>query len=107
MFEIAKYSVNKFFGHFWQCFNIEAVSEADAWNRAERDGSLQYQSVYREPIDLESKGYVVNLDEKIKEDPPISTEQYYEWMREAIDKGMIVRPDEYEKALGLPFHNVW
>ena len=49
----------------------------------------------------------MNLDEKAKEDPPITTEQYYEWMREAIDKGMIVRPDEYEKALGLPFHNVW
>lgn len=107
MVEIARYSVNKYFGHFWQCWNVEAESEEDAWVRAERDGKLQYQSVYREPKDLESKGYVVNLDEKAKEDPPISTEQYYEWMREAIDKGMIVRPDEHEKALGLPFHNVW
>ena len=107
MVEIARYSVNKYFGHFWQCWNIEAESEEDAWTRAERDGKLLYQSVYREPKDLESKGYVVNLDEKAKEDPPIPTEQYYEWMREAIDKGMIVRPDEYEKALGLPFHNVW
>ena len=107
MFEIARYSVTKYFGHFRQCWNVEANSDEDAWNRAERDGSLQYQSVYREPTDLESKGYIVNLDEKRKEDPPISTEQYYEWMREAIDKGMIVRPDEYEKALGLPFNNVW
>lgn len=107
MFEIARYSVTKYFGHFRQCWDVEAKSDEDAWNRAERDGSLQYQSVYREPTDLESKGYVVNLDEKRKEDHPISTEQYYEWMREAIDKGMIVRPDEYEKALGLPFHNVW
>lgn len=107
MVEIARYSVNKYFGHFWQCWNVEAESEEDAWIRAERDGKLQYQSVYRELKDLESKGYVVNLDEKAKEDTPISTEQYYEWMREAIDKGMIVRPDEYKKALGLPFHNVW
>ena len=107
MVKIARYSVTKYFGHFRQCWDVEAKSDEDAWNRAERDGSLQYQSVYREPTDLESKGYVVNLDEKIKEDPPISTEQYYEWMREAIDKGMIVRPYEYEKALGLPFHNVW
>lgn len=68
---------------------------------------MRYQSVYREPKDTESKGYVVNLDEKVKEEPPISEDQYYEWMREAIKKGMIVRPDEYEKALGLPFHNVW
>jgi len=49
----------------------------------------------------------VNLDEKRKENPPISTEQYYKWMREAIEKGMICRPNEYKKALGLPFHNVW
>jgi len=49
----------------------------------------------------------VNLDEKRKEDSPISTEQYYKWMREAIEKGMICRPNEYKKALGLPFHNVW
>ena len=104
---MAIYSVTKYFGHFRQCWDVEAKSDEDAWNRAERDGSLQYQSVYREPTDLKSKGYVVNLDEKRKEDPPISTEQYYEWMREAIDKGMIVRHDEYEKALGLPFHNVW
>ena len=104
---IARYSVNKYFGHFWQCFNIEAESEEDAWLRAERDGKLQYQSVYRKPKDTESKGYVVNLDEKVKEDPPISEEQYYEWMREAINKGMCVTPSEYEKALGLPFHNVW
>ena len=107
MVSIARYSVNKYFGHFWQCFDIEAESEEDAWNRAERDGKLQYQSVYREPKDIKSKGYVVNLDEKAKEDIPISEEQYYEWMREAIEKGMIVTPREYEKVLGLPFHNVW
>lgn len=78
MFEIARYSVTKYFGHFRQCWDVEANSDEDAWNRAERDGSLQYQSVYREPTDLESKGYVVNLDEKRKEDPLIPTEQYYE-----------------------------
>ena len=58
---IARYSVNKYFGHFWQCFNIEAESEEDAWLRAERDGKLQYQSVYREPKDTESSvsNYIV------------------------------------------------
>ena len=95
---MARYSVNKYFGHFWQCWNLEADSEEDAWDRAERDGRLQYQSVYREPKDIESKGYVVNLDEKAKTDPPIPMDQYYEWMREAIGKGMVVRPDEYKKA---------
>lgn len=99
--------IYKDFGHFWQCFNIEAESEEDAWLRSERDGKLQYQSVYRKPKDIESKGYVVNLDKKVKEDPSISEEQYYEWMREAINKGMCVTPREYEKALGLPFHDVW
>lgn len=103
---MARYSVTKYFGHFRQCWSVNADSEEDAWARAEKDGSLQYQSVYREPIDLESKGYVVNLDEKVKKEPTISTEQYYEWMTEAIEKGMVVRPDEYEKALGLPFNNV-
>lgn len=63
--------------------------------------------MYREPIDVQSKGYVVDLDKKKEVDPPIPTEQYYEWMREAINKGMIVSPEEYEKALGLPFHDVW
>lgn len=107
MIWIARYSVTKYFGHFRQCWNVEADSDEDAWDKAERDGSLQYQSVYKEATDLESNGYIVNLDEKTKEDPPISTEQYYEWMREAIEKGMIVSPDEYEKALGLPFQDVW
>lgn len=104
---MARYSVIKYYGHFRQCWDIEADTDKDAWVRAERDGRLQYQSVYKEPIDLKSNGYVVNLDEETKENQPISTEQYYEWMREAIGKGMIVSPDEYEKAFGLPFHDVW
>lgn len=107
MIIIARYSVIKYFGHFRQHWEIEAESEKDAWNRAEKDGHRTFQGVYREPIDIESKGYIVNLDEKRKEDSPISTEQYNRWMREAIEKGMICRPDEYEQALGLPFHDVW
>ena len=43
-----------------QCWDVEADSEEDAWNFAERNGRLQYQSVYREPTDEDSKGYVVN-----------------------------------------------
>ena len=101
------YSVTKNYGHFTQIYHIEAESEDDAWLRAEKDGKLQYQLVYREPKDTESKGYVVNLDEKAKEEQPISEKQYYEWMKEAINKGMCVTPIEYEKALGLPFHDVW
>ena len=104
---MARYSVIKYFGHFRQHWELEAESEEDAWTRAEKDGRITLQQVYGEPIDLESKGYVVNLDEKLEEKPPISTEQYYKWMREAIEKGMICRPDEYEKAFGLPFHDVW
>lgn len=102
-----RYAVNKYFGHFWQRWVVMALSEDDAWNRAERDGTLQYQSVYRELKDVESGGYVVNLDEKKESAQPISEEQYYEWLKDAIEKGMVVRPDEYESALGLPFHNIW
>lgn len=104
---MARYSVTKYFGHFRQCWELEAESEEDAWTRAEKDGYRIFQQVYGEPVDLESKGYVVNLDEKREANHPISTEQYYEWMREAIEKGMICRPGEYERALGLPFHDVW
>ncbi|MGI6069087.1 MAG: hypothetical protein ACOYBE_01535 [Blautia sp.] len=82
-------------------------SKEDAWKNAEVRGRLQYQSVYHESRDKESKGYVVNLDERRQEEPPVSEEEYYGWMKEAIEKGMIVRPEEYEKAFGLPFHDVW
>ncbi len=104
---IHNYSVNKYYGHFWQCYRIKADSKEDAWDRAEKDGFLEYQQVYREEKDLDSPGYVVDLDEKVKEESPISEEQYYEWMREAIEKGMCVTQKEYEKSLGLPFTDVW
>lgn len=98
---MARYSVNKYFGHFWQCWNIVAENDRDAWDRAEKDGKLQYQSVYWEPRDLESKGYVVNLDKEAKENPRISREQYSEWLKEAIGKGMVANPYEYEDILNI------
>ena len=42
-----------------------------------------------------------------KDNPPIDTETYNQWMREAEQIGMILRPEEYEKIYGLPFKNVW
>lgn len=107
MITTKKYAVHKYYGNFWQCWNIEASSEEDAWNRAEKDGTLNFQNVYSEPQDLESKGYVVDLEEVQKENPPIPKEQYWKWMKEAIEKGMKVNPWEYEKVYGLPFHDVW
>lgn len=95
------YSVNKYFGHFWQCWDVYAENDQDAWDRAEKDGRLKYQSAYWEPRDLESKGYVVNHDKKEIENPRISLEQYSEWLKEAIGKGMVVGPYEYEKALNM------
>lgn len=91
------YMVSKHFGHFLQCWSVKAESKEDAWNNAERKGRLQYQSVYRELKDTESKGYVVDLDKK--EENPISKKQYYQWLKEAIEKGMIVKPEEYKKVL--------
>ena len=85
-----KYSVNKYFGHFWQNYTIEAESKEDAWNRAEKDGNLFFQNVYREPMDLESKGYVVDLEENKKKSLPITDEEYWTWMKEAVEKGMKV-----------------
>lgn len=104
---MARYSVIKYFGHFSQTWRVDAFSEEEAWHMAERNGKLQYQSFYREPIDIDSKGYVIDLDKKEKEEPPVTEREYYDWLREAISKGMIVTPEEYEKALGLPFHDVW
>ena len=106
MVKIQKYCVHKYFGHFWQCWDIEAESKEDAWKRAEKNGKLDYQAVYRELKDTESKGYVVILEEKSKVEKPITEAQYNNWLREAISLGMIVQPEEYEKVYGLPFHDV-
>lgn len=83
-----EYSVNKYYGHFWQNYTIMAESKEDAWERAEIDGKLFFQNVYRELKDLESKGFVVDVEENRKNDKPISNEEYWKWMQEAIDKGM-------------------
>lgn len=88
---MAKYAVNKFFGHFWQCWELEASSEDDAWARAERDGDLSYQQVYENELDKESKGYVVNISDN-RQQRLVKKEDYDRWMDEAIMKGMIV-PD--------------
>lgn len=101
------YSVNKYFGHFWQCWDVYAENEIDAWNDAERIGRLQYQNIYGEPFDIHNKGYVKDMDATEKEHPPIDTETYNKWMREAEKMGMVIRPEEYEKIYGLPFKNVW
>lgn len=104
---MAKFAVNKNFGRFRQCWTVEADNEEDAWILAERNGHLDYQLIYNEPVDKESKGWVVNLDEKQKEKPPISEKEYWQCMKEAVEKGMKVRSWEYEKIYGLPFNNVW
>lgn len=96
---MASYAVTKYFGHFAQGWFVKADSEEEAWNTAETNGYRQYQGAYREPMDIESKGYVVNLDEKRKTEEPIPVETYHEWLLEAVDLGMIVRPEELEKAL--------
>lgn len=103
---MARYAVIKFFGHFRQTWNLNAESEEDAWNRAEKDGHLECQAVYRDALDLDSKGYVVNLDDKQVACSPISIQQYNNWLREAIEKGMVCKPEEYEQVYGLPFQDV-
>ena len=102
---MARYAVIKFFGHFRQTWTLSAESEEDAWNRAEKDGHLEFQAVYRDVLDLDSKGYVVNLNEKQKECSSISTQQYNIWLKEAIEKGMVCKPEEYEQVYGLPFQD--
>ena len=102
---MAKYLVVKYFGHFAQRYYVEAISEEDAWNLAEKYGTLNGQDVYDQPFN--ESGYVVNLDKKREEHAGISDDLYYEWLREAADMGMKLRPAEYVKCYGLPFHDVW
>lgn len=103
---MAQYSVTKYFGHFSQIWHIVADSEEEAWNLAERNGTLQYQNVYRKPFKPDEKGDVVDLDKNEETDPSISAEQFYKWMKESADMGMILTPEEYEKCYGLPFHDM-
>lgn len=100
-----RYCVVKYFGHFRVTYHVDAENDKDAWENAERNGSLQYRSAYWEPVDVESKGYVKCLDD----DYPnvIPREKYDEWMKEAIEKGMVVEPEEYERLFGLPFNTVF
>lgn len=101
------YCVAKFYGHFRQYWYLKAKSEEDAWNRAEKDGVLRDQYIYKQEVDIDSPGYVLDLDEKQKEEPSITEDQYKEWLTEAIKKGMNVKPKEYEKVFGLPFYDVY
>lgn len=93
-----RYSVSIQYGHFVQIWNVEAESKEDAWNRAESHGTLCYQTAYKDIYPM--RNFVTCLDENI-ESNTISTEQYNEWLKEAIDLGMTV--DGY---CGLPFNDV-
>lgn len=94
-----EYLVVKNFGHFTQTWAVSANSEEEAWEKAELNGILQHQIVYRDLKDIDSKGYVVNLSKRREKEPAISTEQYYGWMKEAIEKGMTVSEEQYKRAM--------
>lgn len=78
-----RFSVSKQYGHFVQIWEIEAASEKEAMARAEIDGSLKYQTIYREV--LPRQDYVVNLSQSR---PRISESEYAEWLEEAVSLGM-------------------
>lgn len=101
---MTRYSVTKFFGHVRQDWEVMANSKTEAWDTAEDNGKLYNQSFYRVPFT--SIGYVVDLDEKAKCDPPISEEELTKWLREAAELGARLTPQEYERCYGLPFHDV-
>lgn len=93
-----EYSCSIQYGHFVQIWNVEAESKEDAWNKAESHGTLCYQSIYKDIYPM--RNYVTCLDDN-KEDNTISSEQYNEWLKEAVELGMTV--DDYN---GLPFCDV-
>ena len=92
------YIVNKFFGHFWQSWEVQAESEQEAWETAEKNGRLSFQNVYRDEMDTDSKGYVVDLDKQREENKPIPDKQFREWLKQAVEKGMIV-DDYYQRMI--------
>ena len=98
---MANYIVTKNFGHFSQTWNVQAESDEEAWEKAEINGKLSYQSISRELLDLESPGYVVNLDKKKEKEPPIPMDTYRKWLREAAAKGMKLTPYYYAIAYDL------
>lgn len=102
---MAKYSVVKFFGHFRQDWEVYADSDEEAMTTAESKGVRRYQTMYATPF-TDQKNYVINQDKRNIEDPPISKEQTREWMREAVEMGMIVTPREHEFIYGLPFSTI-
>ena len=101
---MSRYAVVKFFGHLRQDWEVEADSKTEAWETAEDNGRLCFQSFYRVPFT--SIGYVVNMDEKAQYDPPLTEEEATKWLREAADLGARLTPQEYERCYGLPFHDV-
>lgn len=100
---MGKYSVVKNYGHFAQTWSVYANSEEEAWKTAEYRGSLIYQSVYKKPFLPDNKGCVKSICGE--ENPPIANDQYYEWLREAEQLGMVITQDEYVRCYGLPFEN--
>lgn len=101
-----EYTVVKNYGHFTQYWSIMAESKEDAWNRAERDGTLNRQFMYGSATDTDSEGHVIDVEEQTKKHPPITEETYIEWLKEAVEKGMRAREEDYEKLYGLPFTDV-
>ena len=49
-------------------------------------------------MDTDSKGYVVDLDKQREENKPIPDKQFREWLKQAVEKGMIV-DDYYQRMI--------
>jgi hypothetical protein len=94
-----RYGVCKQYGHFVQNWYIEAESKLDAWNRAEINGELLYQTVYKDISPLSN--YVTDIDIRSNNDNTISHENYDLWLEEAFKLGM-----KEDKYCGLPFNDV-
>lgn len=98
-----KYIVNKLYKYFWQCWVVAADSQDDAWNNAERFGTLIQQGTYENMEDDKCSGFVSEPDKY----RAMTTTHYDELLRKDIDKGMVATTKEYERVYGLPFHDVW
>jgi hypothetical protein len=92
------YGVSKQFGHFVQIWNVQAESKEEAWEIAETDGILMYQTVYNDIYP--DRNFVTDLNDGTN-GTTIPPKLYNEWLEEAIALGM--KTDEY---CGLPFNDV-
>lgn len=84
-----RFLVTKYFGHFCQTWSVEAATKEEAWDRAETGRLVDIHVVKKT---YNAPGYVIHVDKRIYAPDAVPEEQYYEWLEDAVNKGMKLTP---------------